>query len=142
MKYCRVSNDAYEELSKINNDNNIYNKFRCIFDIYDKMYNKDPDKIKIIYKIKKDEIKDNKITIFSKFFVEKYKDICKIVVEGKSYELTEFFNLENCSQTNDTLEIELKNIRYLTNLRMMFSGCQLLFVCPIFQNGILLMSII
>ena len=123
-------NDTYEELSKINNDTNIYNKLKSIFDIYDKMYNKDPDKIKIIYKIDKNEIKDNKITIFGQKFVENYRDICKIVVEGKSYELTEFFNLENLSQTNDTLEIELKNIRYLTNLRMMFSGCQLLFALP------------
>ena len=106
------------------------------------MYNKDPDKIKIIYKIDKNEIKDNKITIFGQKFVENYRDICKIVVEGKSYELTEFFNLENLSQTNDTLEIELKNIRYLTNLRMMFPDVNYCLLCPIFQNGILLMSII
>ena len=126
----KKGNDTYEELNKINNDTNIYNKLRCIFDIYDKMYNKDPDKIKIIYKIKKDKIKDNKITIFNKNFVEKYRDICKIVVEGKSYELTEFFNLENCPENNDTLEIELKKIRYLTNLRMMFYGCKSLFSLP------------
>ena len=103
-------NDTYEELNKINNDTNIYNKLRCIFDIYDKMYNKDPDKIKIIYKIKKDEIKDNKITIFNKNFVEKYRHNVKIVVEGKSNELTEFFNLDNCPENNDTLEIELKKL--------------------------------
>ena len=68
-------NDTYEELSKINNDTNIYNKLKSIFDIYDKMYNKDPDKIKIIYKIDKNEIKDNKITIFGQKFVENYRDI-------------------------------------------------------------------
>jgi len=123
-------NDTYEELNKIINDTNIYSKLKSIFDIYDKMYNKDPDKIKVIYKIKKDEIKDNKITIFNKNFVEKYKNICKIVVEGKSYELSEFFNLENCNDACYTLEFELKKIRYLTDLRKMFSGCKLLTALP------------
>jgi hypothetical protein len=74
--------DIYEDINNIINENNINNKFKKINDIYDKMNNKYINKIKIKYKIDKEEV----IKIFGPEFVENNKEKCKIRIEGKEYE--------------------------------------------------------
>ena len=123
----------YEILYNINNifNNNIIKdinyiinessetKIIKILDIYDKLYDKGINKLKIYYKIDK---KDKKIKLFGKQFVENNKENCKILIEGKEYELMEYFNLKNCKEIKDKLEITLIGIKNITDMSFMFGG--------------------
>ena len=78
------------------------------------------DKLIIEYQIKEDQ---NKINIFGQKFVENNKNKCKIIVEGKEFDLKEKFNLTNCKKEDNKLTITLKGINSVTNLDYMFCKC-------------------
>ena len=76
------------------------------------------NEINIEYNIKKNNYR---IKLFGYNFVKNNKNICKIMIEDKEYELKEYFFIENIEK--DKLEIKLKNINNITNMSYMFSDC-------------------
>ena len=98
---------------------NYNNKFTKILDINEKMFSKDINKLKIYYNFNKDK---KQIKIFGKEFVENNKEKCKLYIEGKEYELMEYFDTKNIKEIKDQLEITLVGIKNITNASYMFSG--------------------
>ena len=94
--------------------------------------NKDISEINIIYNInKKKELIErniNIINIFGSEFVKNNKNICKMIIDNKEYELEEKYNISNYN--NNILQIKLKGIDNLTNMRSIFNGCSLLSSLP------------
>ena len=73
FKYDFVVND----LKNINNDKDINSKFQKIIELYDKMIYM--NEINITYCLNEENIKNKKVKIFGKIFVENNKDKCKIL---------------------------------------------------------------
>ena len=124
------NNEIQDNINSIIKEKNINEKFNNIFDIYKKMSKKnleENNEILIIYKINKNE---NSIKIFDSTFVNNNKKLCKIICEGKEYDLHEKFNLQNFHLNKDFLEIKLKGIINITNMSYMFSGCSSLSYLP------------
>ena len=128
-------NIKLEEINDIINMNDINQKFNKILNLYNKMENKSNineesyktsennenyDEITIIYKISDDDFKSKKLKIFGDKFVKNNKDICNILYQGKSYELTEYFDLSNYIVNNNLLKIKLKGISNITDFSDMF----------------------
>jgi len=80
------------------------------------MDSKDLSKEEIIY-----DIDGEIIDIFGKKFVNKNKNICKMIIDNKEYEIVEQFNVKDYNHTK--LKIELKGIDNVTDMSYMFSGC-------------------
>ena len=77
----------------------------------------------IIYNL--DKTKD-KIRIFGKGFVSKYKKICKIIINKKEIEVTEFYSYNKKAIKNDdnlTLEIKIKINQDVTSFYSLFKEC-------------------
>ena len=75
------------------------------------------ESITIKYKIGDQEV----IKIFGKKFVERYKYICKIEIDGNELHLNEYYAVEE--GLNDFLEIKLNKVNRLTDISYMFEGC-------------------
>ena len=90
---------------------------------------KEIDEINIIYKINNNV---DKIKIFGYYFVENNKKNCKIIYEGKEYELTEEFNVRKCNK--NTLDIKLKGIKNIHNMSYIFHNCKSLLSVPNISN--------
>ena len=114
-----------DDIKKINNINNLFDKFEKIIDIYNQMNYK--DEIKIIYN---NINKEDKIKIFGETFIHNNKSKCKIIYGDKEYNLTENFNAKNMNK----LEIKLKGIKNITNMKGMFYKCNLLESLPDIYN--------
>ena len=88
--------------------------------------------ITIIYDInKKDkqyEKNEGTINIFGKEFIENNKNICKMIIDNKEYEISEKYDIVNFN--NNILEIKLKGINNITNMNYMFCGCSSLSSLP------------
>jgi surface protein len=70
------------------------------------------------------EIKEEKtIRIFGEKFVKNNKDKCKIIVNEKTYELSENYKIEEKNLKEGILEIKLIVKNNLTDLSFMFSEC-------------------
>jgi len=110
------NNNIKNDIKEIINDDNINNKFKKIIDIYNKM---ELDEIIIRYKINKN---DKEIKIFDSDFIENNRNKCKIIYEGKEYEIKERWKINNKFK-NEMLEIKLKGINNITNMSYMFFGC-------------------
>ena len=92
------------------------------------MYNEDLSEINIIYDINnKSNFIENEdaINIFGQKFVENNKNVCKMIIENKEYNITKKFYFKNFS--NNILNIKLKGIDNITNMSYMFSDCNMLF---------------
>ena len=74
------------------------------------------------------DIKGNNIKIFGDSFVHKNKNKCKMIIDNKEYEITEYFNITNYN--NNKLKIKLKGIENVTDMSNMFSECSLLLSLP------------
>ena len=81
------------------------------------MSEKDISEINIIYDING----NNYINIFGYFFVENNKNICKMIINNKEYELAQYY--KDKINNNNKLKIKLKGINHITNMRSMFSDC-------------------
>ena len=125
--------DNYE----IGIDNKQMNYYKEINDNNEiNIINEISNEIILNYKIDKTETENNEIKIFGKEFVEnnKYNNII-ILCEGKNYDLSEYFNIENYKNEKDILIIKLKNMNNITNVRYMFSECsQLLSISDDISN--------
>ena len=77
------------------------------------------------YKIfEQGKINSNLIKIFGENFVENNKQKCKIICEGKIYELTDYFDSNALDNRNSNiLEIKLNGIDKITDASHMFSKC-------------------
>ena len=84
------------------------------------------DEITILYNIKKSQRKKGKIRIFGTNFVKNNKNKCKIIIDGKEYELKEEFNIKN----EERKEIKLIEISKITDMSYMFSECSSLSNLP------------
>ena len=80
------------------------------------MSEKDISIINIIYDINKENIK-----IFGKKFVKNNRNICKMIIENKEYEISEEYNIKNYNKNK--LEIKLKGINNANNVSDMLYGC-------------------
>ena len=74
-------------------------------------------------------IKDTRyIKLFGNIFVKNNKNICKMIINNKEYEIKEEYNVENYN--NNILEIKLKGINKITDMRFMFYECSSLISLP------------
>ena len=87
------------------------------------------DEINIIYKVNKD---DKEVKIFGSDFVERNKNKCKIIYEGKEEELKEKIKIKSSwfSKKINKLEIKLKGILNINNMSGMFNECRALSSLP------------
>ena len=125
----KFSNIIIEDIKKINTTEDIANKFNMILNVNNKMYKKEYNEIKIVYKIK-----DNKIKLFDSDFVLNNKNNCKIIFNDKEYELQEKFSIDNIENKDGKLEIILNGIKNVTNMSSMFCECDSLLELPDISN--------
>jgi len=83
------------------------------------MGNKNESYINIIYDAKKD-YKD-KIKIFGYKFVENNKNKCQMIIDNKVYEISDKYDI--MYYNNNILNVKLKGINNITNMRGMFINC-------------------
>ena len=88
------------------------------------MSEKEISEINIIY----DNKKGKYINIFGSKFVKNNKDICKMIIDKKEFEITEKYKVKR--KKNKKLKIILKGIDNVTNMSDMFSGCSSLSSLP------------
>ena len=96
------------------------------------------DEIKIIYKYKTEDRLLNsfinnikKIKIFGDKFVEKNKNICKILINGKINELCSHIEINNISLNNDnTFQIILLGLNNIVDASYLFDSCSSLISLP------------
>ena len=88
------------------------------------MSKKDLSEINIIYDINGEK----EIKIFGVIFVQNNKNICKMIIDDKDYELTNIYKIQR--NNNNKLKIKLKGINNITNLSCMFFGCTSLSSLP------------
>jgi len=81
------------------------------------MSEKDISEINIIYDINE----ESNIDIFGSKFVENNKNICKMIIDNKEYELADNYNIK--SNNNNKLKIKLKGINNVIDRGSRFSGC-------------------
>ena len=88
------------------------------------MENEDLSYINIIYDINR----QYNIRIFGLNFVKNNKNICKMIIDNKEYEITEKYKVK--SKNDNKLKIKLKGIDNVTNMSYMFSGYKSLSSLP------------
>ena len=123
-------NIIIEDINSIIKENNISSKVNKIMDIYLKMKQKKieySDEIRIIYK--NDNNVKGIIKIFDNNFIKNNSN-CKIIYNGKEYELTEELKLNNSDLNKDKIEIKLKGINTIRNASYMFFKCKSLLDLP------------
>ena len=77
----------------------------------------------IIYKINgKDNQDEDKyeIKLFGEKFIENNKNNCKIIIDNKEQDLIEYLKI---NKNEKILKIKLKEIKTITDMSYMFSGC-------------------
>ena len=120
-----------KDIDEIVSNESISVKIINFLDIFQKMNINMYDEISIIYDIGKNE-GEEEMKIFSEMFVHNNKDICKMIIEDKVYELKEKFNIKNYKKKE--LKITLKNIKECSEFVKMFDGCKSLDSLPEFYK--------
>ena len=77
------------------------------------------DKNYIIYKVES----NNDIKLFSRKFVERNNEKCKIIINGKEKEISSYYDHKEIEANEKHLKVKLKIIENITDLSDMFSGC-------------------
>ena len=72
--------------------------------------------INIIYDIMEKDIK-----LFGTEFVKNNKNICKMIIDNKEYEIKEKYSTRNYN--SDIIKIKPKGINDMNNMSFMFDGC-------------------
>ena len=120
-------NNEEKEKPEINTENNEDKKnFEEKKELIENNTDENINEIIIRYKI--DNIKYSKdIVIFGYKFVEKNKNICKMILNGNEFDLRDNINV-NIKQLKDNniLEIKLKGIQNITDMSYIFNECELL----------------
>ena len=104
----------------------ITEKLNIMFNIYNKM---NIDEINMIYKLEEKNCK-----LFGKEFVKRYKDICKVIIEGEKQELKDNYSFKSFNSTNNIFQIKLKGIKNVINMSHIFDGCLSLISLPDISN--------
>ena len=122
-------NKILNDINNILKNININERLKYINEIYQKIKTKSINEITIIYDINKN--KGYKyMNIFGPSFVERNKNNCKMIIEGKEYELNNIINLKQLENENNYLEIKLKGVQNITDLSDMFWKCSSLISLP------------
>ena len=125
-KAMEIYQESIRELKEKNKTN--IKKFEEYLKILEKRISYVKNEITIIYKINKNE---NFVKIFDEDFVKDKKDYCKILYEGKEYELQENFDVKNITDKNsELLEIKLKVEKKIKSFYSMFYKCTSLLYLP------------
>ena len=77
--------------------------------------------------------KKKEIKIFDETFISNNKKYCKIIYNGKIYELKEYF--EDIDKNYKEILIQLEINNNISNLSKMFNGCQFLKKYLMHQKG-------
>ena len=117
----------FKEIDAIINNKNIFDKFKYILNIYNKMEKK--NEVTIGYLVKGYQ----GIRLFSEDFVKNNKENCILSILGKENQLTEYLNVSSMNN-QDILEIKLKEIKPITNMFRMFRDCFNLVSLPDFSE--------
>ena len=83
--------------------------------------------MKILYNIDKYE---NEIQLFGKNFVINNKDNCYLIIEGQKYDICSKWKLDKNQKKKNILEIILIETKTITNMSVMFCGCNSLTNLP------------
>ena len=110
-----------EDINNIINEKNINNKFNNIIKIYEKMY--EFKEFTIIYSINKE---DKEIKLFGKNFVKENINNCKIKINNKEEQLSQYYNIDG---EIDRLKIKLI-IDEVKDMSYMFYGSKSLLSLP------------
>ena len=113
------NNNLGKEIQNLIECSGVKNKFNNIYNFYSKM---NIDEIGIIYDVK--DLKE--VRLFSKDFVEKNKDNCKLMIEGIEEDLKEihYFGFGYIfGSDKETFKIKLKGITNVTDFSYMFYEC-------------------
>ena len=121
----KFNENKLRKLKEENMDN--IKKFEAYLKVLEKRISFVNNEITIIYEINKNE---NFVKIFDEDFVKAKKDFCKILYEGKEYELQENFNVENINKNSKLLEIKLKITKKIISFYGMFYQCTSLLYLP------------
>ena len=70
------------------------------------------------------------VKLFSSFFIKNNINKCKIIYNGKEYDLKEKWILNNDDRKNKVFEIKLSGINNITNMSYMFYRCSSLLSLP------------
>ena len=126
-----IKNFFKEEREKLNNNFNEKENKQNILDeitikyakkntfIEEDMYVK--EKKFYFFKDFGETISENKI--FGEKFVEFNKNICKLIVDNKEYELCSYLKDKNIELNKDIFEIKLKGLNKVSDISYMFCGC-------------------
>ena len=139
IKDIICNNNLINDIKKINNSDNKYNniiniynkiKFLNICDEINSLNHKNEiiNKSKsysLIYKIDKNS---NEIKLFGTNFVNNNKNILKLEIKGKEYELMENYIFQN--NNNNELKVKIRGIENVTNMEDMFNECSSLLSLP------------
>ena len=71
----------------------------------------------------------NGIRLFGQNFVKNNKNLCKVIIDNKEYDLCEYYSDKNLKLKN-IFEIKLKGIINITDMSYMFYGCLSLLSLP------------
>ena len=89
------------------------------------------NEIKINYRVNES---NKKIQLFGEDFVNNNKEKCKMIIEGKEYELLSNFEINNLSN-KEKLELRLNILSEFTDMKSMFYKCESLFsICNNFSK--------
>ena len=118
------NDNIIDEIQKVIEDKTMIDKFNEIFNIYRKM---NIDEINLIYKVK--DLKN--VQLFGEYFVEKNKNNCNLIIEGKEQELKQYYSFGYFFGTDkEYFELKLNGITNITNMSYMFNGCKALVSLP------------
>ena len=110
------------DFKQINGPNKENDQITIIYNFFHRNINE--ENIKLYSKLFKEEISDYKL--FGEKFVERNKNICKIVIGEKEYKLSSYLKNE-FNERYKVLKIELKGISKITDMSYIFCGCNSLY---------------
>ena len=125
LTFDEIANSEDKKRNKINlSVKEFFEKHESI-DIFGDSKIKEEDnrnKMLIIYKI---QYKNETLKIFGENFVENNINKCNMIIDGKEYKISEYFNISNLNDDNiDYLIIQLNDIKSITNISYMFHCCE------------------
>ena len=133
IEFKKYNINITKDIKEIIKSDNINDKFNNLMEIYLKM---NPiDEITILYKKTQDENNkeesENNIKLLGEEFVQNNKNNCKLIYQGKEFELKSFLELDKKNiKKDEVIKIKLKGIRKITNMSNMFINCPSLYSLP------------
>ena len=109
-------------LDLINNEKDVYEKFKHIYDLYQDVAYK--PEINMVYSITQ---LDKNLKIFGEEFVKANKDKCKMVFKAKEQELKSYISVKD--MLKDKIKIKLTNVNEITDMSFIFYDCSNLISC-------------